>query len=106
MPYYTHLGAIHAGSTSDFDDRTAPLYSEEVFGIEGFVRTNLHDVPHPATQVLRLEEGVFHSVEYVETDVMRMGISSRRTARPGDPRHRSDRAAGQCRCRNEHLSAR
>ena len=73
MPYYTHLGEIPAKRHVQFRRPDGALYSEEVFGTEGFVgpTSTMYHI-HPPTQVSGWKKLYSTKTEYVETDVMRM----------------------------------
>ncbi|GAB4383024.1 MAG: homogentisate 1,2-dioxygenase [Phycisphaerales bacterium] len=73
MPYYTRLGEIPRTRHVQFRRPDGALYSEEVFGTEGFVgpTSTLYHI-HPPTQVTGWKKLYHTQVEYVETDVMRM----------------------------------
>jgi len=87
MPYYSKLGQLPAKRHIQFRRPDGALYSEEVFGTEGFVgpTSTLYHI-HPPTQVTGWKTMYSTKPEYVETDVMRMRHlkSSRRTPQ-GDP---------------------
>lgn len=73
MPYYTQLGHLPPKRHIQFRRPDGVLYSEEVFGTEGFVgpTSTLYHI-HPPTQVTGWEAMYSTRPEYVETDVMRM----------------------------------
>jgi homogentisate 1,2-dioxygenase len=73
MPYYTKLGEIPKKRHVQFRRPDGALYSEEVFGTEGFVgpTSTLYHI-HPPTQVSGWEAMYSTKTEFVETDVMRM----------------------------------
>jgi homogentisate 1,2-dioxygenase len=73
MPYYTKLGQIPQKRHVQFRRPDGALYSEEVFGTEGFVgpTTTMYHI-HPPTQVSGWKSLYSTKVEYAETDVMRM----------------------------------
>ncbi len=73
MPYYTKLGEIPRTRHIQFRRPDGALYSEEVFGTEGFVgpTSTLYHI-HPPTQVTGWKNLYSTKVEYVEEDVMRM----------------------------------
>jgi homogentisate 1,2-dioxygenase len=73
MPYYTKLGQIPQKRHVQFRRPDGALYSEEVFGTEGFVgpTTTMYHI-HPPTQVSGWKPLYSTKVEYAETDVMRM----------------------------------
>jgi homogentisate 1,2-dioxygenase len=87
MPYYTQLGDIPAKRHVQFRRPDGGLYSEEVFGTEGFSgpTSTLYHI-YPPTQVSGWKPMYSTNVEYVETDILRMRhlVSSRLTAH-GDP---------------------
>ncbi|MFO0827804.1 MAG: homogentisate 1,2-dioxygenase [Phycisphaerales bacterium] len=87
MPYYIQLGEIPAKRHVQFRRPDGALYSEEVFGTEGFAgpTSTLYHV-HPPTQVAGWHPLYSTKVEYVETDILRMRhmVSSRLKA-DGDP---------------------
>ena len=73
MPYYIQRGSIPDKRHVQFHRPDGALYSEEVFGTEGFVgpTSTLYHI-HPPTQVSGWKP--MHSTvpEYVETDILRM----------------------------------
>jgi homogentisate 1,2-dioxygenase len=73
MPYYTTLGEIPSKRHIQFRRPDGNLYSEEVFGTEGFVgpTSTLYHI-HPPTQVTGWKNLYSTKPEYVETDVMQM----------------------------------
>ena len=73
MPYYTKLGELPAKRHVQFRRPDGALYSEELFGTEGFVgpTSTLYHI-HPPTQVTGWKVEYKTKPEYVETDVMRM----------------------------------
>ncbi len=73
MPYYTKLGLLPQKRHVQFRRPDGCLYSEEVFGTEGFVgpTTTMYHI-HPPTQVYGWKPLYSTKVEYVETDIMRM----------------------------------
>lgn len=73
MPYYTKLGEIPPTRHIQFRRPDGALYSEEVFGTEGFVgpTSTLYHI-HPPTQVSGWKNLYSTKVEYVEQSVMRM----------------------------------
>lgn len=73
MPYYAKLGLLPHKRHVQFRRPDGCLYSEEVFGTEGFVgpTTTMYHI-HPPTQVYGWKKEYSTAVEYVETDVMRM----------------------------------
>ncbi len=73
MPYYTKLGLLPQKRHVQFRRPDGCLYSEEVFGTEGFVgpTTTMYHI-HPPTQVYGWKPVYSTKVEYVEQDIMRM----------------------------------
>jgi homogentisate 1,2-dioxygenase len=73
MPYYTRLGNIPKKRHTQFRRPDGALYSEELFGTEGFVgpTSTLYHI-HPPTQVAGWEMLYETSPEYIETTTMRM----------------------------------
>lgn len=73
MPYYTQLGEIPAKRHIQFRRPDGALYSEEVFGTEGFVgpTSTLYHI-QPPTQVTGWKSLYSTKPAYVEQDVMRM----------------------------------
>ena len=73
MPYYTKLGEIPPKRHIQFRRPDGVLYSEEVFGTEGFVgpTSTMYHI-HPPTQVSGWEIVYSTEQEYLETNVMRM----------------------------------
>jgi homogentisate 1,2-dioxygenase len=73
MPYYTKLGRIPAKRHVIFRRPDGALYSEELFGTEGFSgpTSTMYHI-HPPTQVYGWTPVASTKVEYVETDIMRM----------------------------------
>ncbi|HEX8876477.1 MAG TPA: hypothetical protein VF777_06995 [Phycisphaerales bacterium] len=73
MPYYTKLGLLPQKRHVQFRRPDGCLYSEEVFGTEGFVgpTTTMYHI-HPPTQVFGWKPLYSTKVEYVEQDIMRM----------------------------------
>ncbi len=87
MPYYTQLGDLPPKRHIQFRRPDGALYSEEVFGTEGFVgpTSTMYHI-HPPTQVAGWKKLYSTSVEFVETDVMRMRhIMSQNMTPSGDP---------------------
>ncbi|MDG2201406.1 MAG: homogentisate 1,2-dioxygenase [Phycisphaerales bacterium] len=87
MPYYTQLGEIPPKRHIQFRRPDGALYSEEVFGIEGFVgpTSTMYHI-HPPTQVAGWKKLYSTKTEYVETDVMRMRhLQSQDCTPKGDP---------------------
>jgi homogentisate 1,2-dioxygenase len=73
MPYYTKLGLIPQKRHVQFRRPDGKLYSEEVFGTEGFVgpTSTLYHI-NPPTQVSGWKPMYSTKVEYVEPEIMRM----------------------------------
>lgn len=73
MPYYTKLGLLPRKRHVQFRRPDGCLYSEEVFGTEGFVgpTTTMYHI-HPPTQVYGWKPLYSTKVEYIEQDIMRM----------------------------------
>ena len=73
MPYYTKLGQLPPKRHIQFRRPDGALYSEEVFGTEGFVgpTSTMYHI-HPPTQVTGWKTEYRTKPEYIETDVMRM----------------------------------
>lgn len=73
MPYYTKLGLLPQKRHVQFRRPDGCLYSEELFGTEGFSgpSSTMYHI-HPPTQVYGWKKEYSTKVEYVETDVMRM----------------------------------
>lgn len=73
MPFYTKLGQLPQKRHVQFRRPDGGLYSEEVFGTEGFVgpTSTLYHI-HPPTQVTGWKSLYSTKVEYVEADTMRM----------------------------------
>ncbi len=73
MPYYTKLGNLPRKRHIQFRRPDGALYSEEVFGTEGFVgpSSTMYTI-NPPTQVSGWKTLYATTPEYVETDVMRM----------------------------------
>jgi homogentisate 1,2-dioxygenase len=87
MSYYTTLGDIPSKRHVQFRRPDGALYSEEVFGTEGFdgPTSTLYHI-HPPTQVAGWKKLYSTKVEYVETDVMRMRhMKSAPMTAHGDP---------------------
>ena len=87
MPYYTSLGEIPSKRHIQFRRPDGSLYSEEVFGTEGFVgpTSTMYHI-HPPTQVTGWKTLYSTKAEYVETDVMRMRHLKSMDMKPnGDP---------------------
>lgn len=73
MPYYFKLGNIPKHRHIQFRRPDGALYSEEVFGTEGFVgpTSTIYHI-HPPTQVTGWKKEYSTKVEYLERDTMRM----------------------------------
>ncbi len=73
MPFYTRLGELPRKRHVQFRRPDGILYSEQVFGTEGFVgpTTTMYHI-NPPTQVYGWKTLYSTKVEYVETDTMRM----------------------------------
>jgi homogentisate 1,2-dioxygenase len=73
MPYYSRLGQLPPKRHIQFRRPDGALYSEEVFGTEGFVgpTSTLYHI-HPPTQVTGWKAMYSTKPEYVEREVMRM----------------------------------
>ncbi len=87
MPYYTQLGDLPSKRHIQFRRPDGALYSEEVFGTEGFVgpTSTMYHI-HPPTQVAGWKKLYSTATEFVETDVMRMRhIKSQGMSPSGDP---------------------
>ena len=87
MPYYTKLGEIPAKRHIQFRRPDGVLYSDEVFGTEGFVgpTSTMYHI-HPPTQVTGWTCEYSTKVDYVESNVMRMRHLRTFDAQPkGDP---------------------
>jgi len=87
MPYYTKLGQLPAKRHVQFRRPDGALYSEEVFGTEGFVgpTSTLYHI-HPPTQVTGWKSLYSTKPEYVETEIMRMRHLKSAARKPqGDP---------------------
>jgi homogentisate 1,2-dioxygenase len=87
MPYYTSLGEFPRKRHIQFRRPDGALYSEEVFGTEGFdgPTSTMYHI-HPPTQVTGWKKLYHTQVEYVETDVMRMRhMKSAPMTAQGDP---------------------
>ena len=87
MPYYTKMGRIPRKRHVQFRRPDGALYSEELFGTEGFdgPTSTMYHI-HPPTQVTGWKKLYGTKPEYVERDVMRMRhmVSTRMKAK-GDP---------------------
>ncbi|MCC5787605.1 MAG: homogentisate 1,2-dioxygenase [Phycisphaerales bacterium] len=87
MPYYTKLGNLPRKRHVQFRRPDGALYSEELFGTEGFVgpTSTLYHI-HPPTQVTGWKNLYTTKPEYVETGVMRMRHAKTSDMKPkGDP---------------------
>ncbi len=87
MPYYTQLGNFPKKRHIQFRRPDGALYSEELFGTEGFVgpTSTLYHV-HPPTQVSGWTTLYNTKPEYVERQVMRMRHTLTQDVKPsGDP---------------------
>lgn len=87
MPYYTKLGQLPPKRHIQFRRPDGALYSEEVFGTEGFVgpTSTMYHI-HPPTQVSGWKPLYSTKAEYVESDVMRMRHLKTMSRKPqGDP---------------------
>ncbi len=87
MPYYTKLGNLPKKRHVQFRRPDGALYSEELFGTEGFVgpTSTMYHI-HPPTQVHGWKTLYVTKPEYVETEVMRMRhLVTNRHKPKGDP---------------------
>ena len=87
MPYYTKMGKLPRKRHTQFRRPDGALYSEELFGTEGFVgpTSTMYHI-HPPTQVTGWKKLYGTKPEYVETDTMRMRhLVSTRLKAKGDP---------------------
>ena len=87
MPYYMKLGRIPRKRHIQFRRPDGALYSEELFGTEGFVgpSSTLYHI-HPPTQVSGWKTLYHTEPEYVERDVMRMRhLKTAKMPAKGDP---------------------
>lgn len=87
MPYYTKMGNLPKKRHVQFRRPDGALYSEELFGTEGFVgpTSTLYHI-HPPTQVSGWKPVYKTKPEYVEVDVMRMRhLKTRPHKTQGDP---------------------
>ena len=87
MAYYTNLGTLPPKRHIQFRRPDGALYSEEVFGTEGFVgpTSTIYHI-HPPTQVAGWTKLYSTKAEFVETDVMRMRhLKTLDRAPEGDP---------------------
>ncbi len=73
MPYYTKLGELPKTRHTQFRRPDGALYSEELFGTEGFAgpTSTMYHI-HPPTQVSGWKTLYSTKPEYVEMDTMRM----------------------------------
>lgn len=87
MPYYTKLGQLPRKRHTQFRRPDGALYSEEVFGTEGFVgpTSTMYHI-HPPTQIHGWKALYSTKPEYVEVEVMRMRHLKSMPMKPkGDP---------------------
>ncbi|MHC4977028.1 MAG: homogentisate 1,2-dioxygenase [Planctomycetota bacterium] len=87
MPYYTKMGQLPKKRHIQFRRPDGLLYSEEVFGTEGFVgpTSTIYHI-NPPTQVSGWKALYSTKVEYVEPEVMRMRHMKTEPMKPkGDP---------------------
>jgi len=86
MPFYTQLGTIPKKRHTQFRRPDGAVYSEEVFGTEGFVgpTSTLYHI-HPPTQVFGWKPLYSTAQEYVETEILRMRHVHSDLAPAGDP---------------------
>jgi len=87
MPYYMKLGNLPKTRHTQFRRPDGALYSEELFGTEGFVgpTSTLYHI-HPPTQVFGWDTKYSTKPEYVETSTMRMRHLKTHAMKPkGDP---------------------
>jgi homogentisate 1,2-dioxygenase len=87
MPYYTRLGLLPRKRHVQFRRPDGALYSEELFGTEGFSgpTSTMYHI-HPPTQVAGWKTLYSTKAEYVETDTMRMRHLKTAPMKPkGDP---------------------
>ena len=87
MPYYTKLGNLPRKRHVQFRRPDGALYSEELFGTEGFVgpTSTLYHI-HPPTQVSGWKTLYKTTPEYVEVEVMRMRHTKTQAfTKQGDP---------------------
>ncbi len=87
MAYYVRLGQVPQKRHVQFRRPDGALYSEELFGTEGFVgpTSTMYHI-HPPTQVSGWKKLYSTKVEYVETDIMRMRHLKSAQVKPhGDP---------------------
>jgi len=87
VPFYTRLGQIPKKRHTQFRRPDGLLYSEELFGTEGFSgpSSTMYHI-HPPTQVYGWKTLYSTKAEYLEQDVMRMRHVKSAGMRPkGDP---------------------
>ena len=87
MPFYVKLGTLPKKRHVQFRRPDGALYSEEVFGTEGFsgATSTMYHI-HPPTQVTGWKRLYSTKVEYVEPEVMRMRHSKTAAMKAaGDP---------------------
>ncbi len=87
MPYYTKLGLMPQKRHVQFRRPDGALYSEELFGTEGFSgpSSTMYHI-HPPTQVAGWKTLYSTKAEYVEVDTMRMRHLKSAPMKPkGDP---------------------
>src|SRR6056297_772698 len=87
MPYYMKMGKMPKKRHTQFRRPDGALYSEELFGTEGFVGPSsiLYHI-HPPTQVTGWKKLYSTKPEYVEQDVMRMRhVKTQNMTKKGDP---------------------
>ena len=87
MPYYTKLGELPKARHTQFRRPDGALYSEELFGTEGFAgpSSTMYHI-HPPTQVSGWKTLYSTKPEYVEMDTMRMRHLKTMPMKPhGDP---------------------
>src|SRR5262245_55856807 len=87
MPHYFKLGQLPPKRHIQFRRPDGALYSEEVFGTEGFVgpTSTMYHI-HPPTQVTGWKTVYSTKVQYAETDTMRMRHIKTAPMKPkGDP---------------------
>jgi len=87
MPYYTKMGSLPKKRHVQFRRPDGALYSEELFGTEGFVgpTSTMYHI-HPPTQVCGWKTLYSTKPDYVETEVMRMRhMKTERMEPKGDP---------------------
>lgn len=86
MPFYTQLGTIPKKRHTQFRRPDGAVYSEEVFGTEGFVgpTSTLYHI-HPPTQVYGWKPLYSTETEYAEMGVLRMRHVHSDFPAKGDP---------------------